>query len=280
LNLIIESREAENLKYNLPDSLKMPEELNVAITAALEASQRILQIYESGDFGVEEGQKLTTKADRDANAIILSHLKQFSYPILSEEMKDNRNRLNHSTIWIVDPLDGTKEFVNKIPEFTVNIALVHQAEPMIGVVCVPATGELYYAVKGQGSFQVNEEKKQIKVSNVVSLSEMKIAISRFHSDAQFNKLISQIGFKQTLAMGSSLKGILVAKGEADCYIRIGPINEWDICAMDVILREAGGKVSDLKGKNIYYNKRTTLFEKGLLMTNGRAHESLLQALGI
>ena len=155
---------------------------------------------------------------------------------------------------------------------------MNQAQPVIGVIYVPVSGELYYAVKGEGAFHVNNQKESIHVSDVSELQDMTLAASRSHPTEKLTRVIKHIGFKNIENVGSSLKGCLVAEGGADCYIRLGPINEWDICAMDLIVKEAGGMITDIKGRPLYYNKQNVLFENGFLVSNGKNHKKLLESI--
>jgi len=256
------------------------QELEVAKQAAIAAGKKILEFYKQDMQITEkvEGSYVShlTEADTAANKIITEALKaNFSHPILSEEDKNDRNRLMKGVVWIVDPLDGTKEFINQRDEFTVNIALVYQGEPHIGVIYVPVTGDLYYAVKNQGAY-LNEQK--ISVSERKEIPEMTLVVSRSHAAKGISDVSQKIGFKDMKISGSSLKGCLVAKGSADCYIRLGPVNEWDICAMDIIVKEAGGKMTDVLGRNLTYNKADTLVDTGFVVSNAYAHPEILASI--
>jgi len=258
-------------------------ELKTAMEAAVEAGKRIMEIYNKDDFLVEQKEENgriseLTEADTQANAIIMDRLRKYSYPILTEEEKDDGKRLNHGVIWIIDPLDGTKEFVKKLGEFTVNIALVNQAQPAIGVIYVPVKEELYYAVKGQGAFKINEEKVQLHVTQTSVIKDMTLSASRSHMSPNLQKFVTDMGIQNVMNSGSSLKGCLVATGQADAYIRMGPISEWDICAMDLIVKEAGGRMSDLHAKPMHYNKSNILFENGFISSNSALHDKLLEAI--
>ncbi len=252
-----------------------------AITLALGARDIILKHYsEPIDVEYKEDDSPLTLADQEANALIVKGLKE-SFPdhaILSEESEDNLDRLNNEWVWIVDPLDGTKEFIKKNGEFTVNIALTHNGEPVIGVISLPAKNELYWAIKGVGVYsKIDGVTKNLQVSSNKDFSDMIIARSRSHPSEELLRLIQKAKFKDTVVAGSSLKGCLVASGAADTYVRLGNTSEWDICAVDCIVRCAGGKVTDMNGKPLKYNNADILF-RGFIMSNGHAHKELLELI--
>ncbi len=229
---------------------------------AVGAGKIILEVYnEDFDVKIKKDQSPLTKADIKANTYIVERLTK--YPVLTEENPDNLERLQSNYCWIVDPLDGTKEFISKNGEFTVNIALVYKNRPILGVIYLPVKDELYYAEKGKGAYFNG---KKIKVSDRKKLSEMILVKSRSHATEKIQKI--QDRFAKTIAAGSSLKGCMVARGDADVYFRFGPTHEWDICAMDLIVHEAGGKMTDLNGNTMKYNQRKTL-KNGFVLSNTR-----------
>jgi len=260
--------------------MDLTKELTIAKELAIKAGKEILIIYDSDDFQITNKSENNyasplTKADLKANEIIVTKLrKEFpSYAILTEEEKDDKIRLNNDYVWIIDPIDGTKEFIKKNGEFTVNIALVYKTEVVLGVIYVPVSEELYFATKNNGSY-LNEQK--INVSNANKQKEMIIVKSRSHASEKLLKIIEN--FKDTIVKGSSLKGCIIAKGDADIYPRLGPVNEWDICAMDIIIKEAGGKLTDLEGKDLKYNKINPLITSGFLVTNNKIHKEILDVI--
>jgi 3'(2'), 5'-bisphosphate nucleotidase len=153
--------------------------------------------------------------------------------------------LDSEWVWIVDPLDGTKEFLARNGEFTVNIALAHLGVPVLGVVGVPASGMLYYAAQGLGAWCVTDggQPERLGVSNRARREDMVLVVSRSHAGGKITKLIEQYPFAGFLARGSSLKGCMIASGDADVYYRLGPTERWDICAMHAVVAEAGGRLS-------------------------------------
>ncbi|NMM64152.1 3'(2'),5'-bisphosphate nucleotidase CysQ [Clostridium sp. P21] len=251
--------------------MELVNELNVAIDAAIRAGEKIMEIY-SGSIEVEYKENNTplTLADKQANDIIVdSLLKNFpEYSILSEEKKDTKDRLENDWCWIVDPLDGTKEFIKKNGEFTVNIALSYKHKSVLGVIYVPVTKELYYAVKGHGAhLKLENLFNKLQVSN--KKENLILVASRSHTSKQLSKLIEENKnkFKEVKNAGSSLKGCLIAKGEADVYYRFGLTSEWDTAAMQCIVEEAGGSFKQLDSSDMLYNRENTLNEKGFYIVN-------------
>jgi len=259
---------------------KMDKITQNCIEIALKANEIIMEIYKQ-DFEVEykEDKSPLTLADNSANDYICSHLKEL-YPeiaILSEEMADDISRLDNDFCFIIDPLDGTKEFVKKNGEFTVNIGLSFCNNVIMGVVTVPAEQKLFYAAVGEGSFfKENADKNNYSLFDPndrihVSENREKVVVmqSRSHPSQKLIKLLEDNKNKisNIISLGSSLKGCAIAQGLADVYYRLGPINEWDICAMQCIVECAGGIFEQLDGELLHYNKPDTLFEKGFYILN-------------
>jgi len=236
------------------------------VAIAKEAGNAIMQVYKQ-DFEVEYKQDNSplTLADKKANDIIETGLNQFSvnFPILSEEGKDvpYEDRKHWDYFWLVDPLDGTKEFVKKNDEFSVNIALIHKNMPILGVVYAPALDVCYWAVKGEGAFK-NGQKLPLKSKE--QRKNYKIVVSRSHMSHETQAFIEQIKTnkkKELISKGSSLKVCLVAEGEVDIYPRLAPTMEWDTGASHVIVNESGMKLRgfvDNSYTNFLYNKENLL----------------------
>jgi len=169
-----------------------------------------------------------------------------------------------------------REFLKKLDEFTVNIALVVDNTPVLGVIFAPARDELYHATQAGGTYLEKAGKKSsIKISERDKFCDQILVGSRSHASDKLKTIISDLGFAGHKVSGSSLKGCLVAMGGADVYLRLGPLHEWDVCAMNCILSEAGGKMTDLAGESIKYNNEDTLI-KGFLASNGLSHEKILE----
>lgn len=255
----------------------MQELLKTSIEAALEAGKAILEIYRSGDFDVEiKGDNSPlTKADIASHNKIVSYLEKTGIPILSEEGKNisYEERKSWKQLWIVDPIDGTKEFIKRNGEFTVNIALIENQRPQIGVIYVPATGELYFSTKDEGAFKTQLSEEEFAVEEAMSnanklpLSQenrpFTVVASRSHMSVETEKYVEEMrekhGTVNLISKGSSLKLCMVAEGQADCYPRFAPTMEWDTAAGQAICEHAGFNVLDWKTKaTMLYNRKELL----------------------
>lgn len=239
--------------------------LQTAKKAALAASKEILNIYHSGDFSIEAkaDDSPLTLADKAAHNTIVSFLEKTGIPILSEEGRDipYEERSKWEYFWMVDPLDGTKEFIKKNGEFTVNIALIHKMEPVLGVVYPPVLEELYWGIKGEGAFLEKEGSTTKLETSKKQLNEskLKIVASRSHMSPETEEYLSDLSEPQVVSKGSSLKFLLIASGQADVYPRFGPTMEWDTAAAHIIVNEAGGRVTLEDHKTpLFYNKENLL----------------------
>ena len=244
--------------------MKSNELLQLAKSAAVLAGEEILKVYNKDfDVSYKEDQSPLTIADKNANAVIEKMLLESKIPILSEEGRQVpfKERKNWDKLWIVDPLDGTKEFVKRNGEFTVNIALIENGSPVMGVIYVPVTNVLYYASE-EGAFK--ESKKSIDKLPIVTDRQSFIAVgSRSHQSpetkAYFDSLINKHGKVEVISMGSSLKICLVAEGKADVYPRFAPTMEWDTAAGHAIANYANKKLIDYKTKKeMKYNREQLL----------------------
>ncbi|PDH49876.1 MAG: 3'(2'),5'-bisphosphate nucleotidase [Bacteroidetes bacterium MED-G20] len=234
--------------------------LSIAKKAAVKAGEEILNIYQK-DFKVnyKKDNSPLTIADQRANDVIEKILSETSIPILSEEGKqiDFEERKNWNLLWIVDPLDGTKEFVKRNGEFTVNIALIKNGSPILGVIYVPVSGCLYFA-SSKGSFKEHNGDK-IQLPTITKERNFRIVGSRSHlspeTENYIDKLRKQKGEVEIVSMGSSLKICLVAEGFADVYPRFAPTMEWDTAAGHAIAKYAGKSLIDLEtNSEMIYNR--------------------------
>jgi 3'(2'), 5'-bisphosphate nucleotidase len=242
----------------------IPELLEIA----RKAGDAILKIYHSeADFGVEAKSDSSplTLADKAANEVICRGLEALpvSFPIISEENKllPYEVRRTWAQCWLVDPLDGTKEFIKRNGDFTVNIALVENGEVVAGVVGIPAQDELYWAVKGQGAFMIkNRAEKPIHAAQFSQADTgLNIVCSRSHLTPETEAFISKYTTPNLVSRGSALKFLLLAKGDAHVYPRIAPTMEWDTAAAQIVLEEAGGKVLVFEtGEPMRYNRENLL----------------------
>ena len=254
-------------------NLKISQEANTAILACLEAGQAIMDIYTAGNFEIEqkEDSSPVTKADKAAHEIIYKILQQTSIPILSEEGRTipYLERKQWKQVWIVDPIDGTKEFIKRNGEFTVNIALIECGAPIIGVIYVPAQKLLNFACEEMGSYKIsnigtaeefiNKEGSVEKLPITYPKKNYTVVASKSHFSKETSAFISSLkknhGEIDILSTGSSLKLCLVAEGRADCYPRFAPTMEWDIAAGHAICQFAGVDVIDvITETNMCYNR--------------------------
>lgn len=261
--------------------------LKVAIKASIEAGNEIMAIY-ARDFNIEykRDESPVTDGDLASNTVLISYLRPTEIPIISEESKqlDYNIRKNWKQCWIIDPLDGTKEFIKKNNEFTVNVALVQDGKPKLGVIYAPALNTLYYAdVEGKKAYKSvitndfdldkafqNESDLIQPVS--ISQSSIKVVASRSHlnSDTQafIDNLKCQYDEVETVSKGSSLKFCLVAEGKADVYPRYAPTMEWDTAAGQAICEAVGLEVLDLKTmRSMMYNREDLLNNYFLVRSN-------------
>ena len=242
----------------------MDNDLKLAINASLKAGEIIMQYY-CDDYEIKEKgyHNPVTTADNEADSYLKSTLMSArpQYGWLSEETVDSKNRLNKEKVWIVDPLDGTKEFIEGVPQFVVSIALVEKGIPIIGVLHNPVTKETFHAAKGGGAYL---DQGQYRCSIKDSTRDMVILNSRSETRIGLWEPYKK-HFKELRPIGSvAYKMGLTAIGKADIFATLRPKNEWDICAGTCLINEAGGKVINLNGKEITFNNQKTLIEPGLI----------------
>lgn len=267
--------------------------------AAVEAGIAIMEVYnDCKDMQVEykEGDMPLTAADKAANRLIVDRLREEfpEYAILSEEEKDDKERLNEPYCFVVDPLDGTKEFIKRNGQFTVNIALSYEHESIMGVIYVPVTGELYYSFRGEGAYLIRLDADKIfedtrgmdavrlhgyveqlldSVSEPVRLKvserkeDIRVVMSSSHGCKEMDLLLEKYKLTNFVKMGSSLKGCVIARGEAEVYYRHNPTMEWDTAAMQSIVEEAGAIFRQLDDTPMTYNRENSLNDKGFYIIN-------------
>lgn len=227
------------------------------------AAAAILEVYEH-DFAVtrKADRSPLTAADLAAHNIIVAELRKLDpdLPILSEESARIpwSERSRWSRYWLVDPLDGTREFIKRNGEFTVNIALIDNREPIIGVVQTPVTGELTIAWRGGGAWLSARGEPAKRITTRKRAAPLIVAGSRSHGSEREIEMLSRLGAFEKLSMGSSLKFLRIAAGEADLYLRLGLTSEWDTAAAQCVLEQAGGAVLDLNGQPFRYNRGESL----------------------
>jgi len=237
----------------------MQELLDGCIALAREAGDAIMAIYNSGDFEVQlkSDKSPLTKADIAANQIIVAGLQKLSrVPIISEE--GSHDSFGSPEFWLVDPIDGTKEFIKRNGEFTVNIGLVKDGEPVLGVVYVPAKDVLYAGAAGVGAYMVDRANGTFAIKAEFTGDVPVVVASRSHRDPNLDAFLAELGDHTEINMGSSLKLCLVAEGRATVYPRFAPTMLWDTAAADAVLRAAGGVTTDTTGRPLMYKPTETL----------------------
>jgi len=242
-----------------------PSYLDPVISIAKAAGAAIMEVYD-GDHQVEykDDRSPLTAADKASHAVIVAGLKQYfpEIPILSEEGAgvpyDVRRQWDR--FWLVDPLDGTKEFIKRNGEFTVNIALIEQCRPVAGVVYVPATDVLYWGDVEKGAWMMHgtDEPVEIRVRKPDHVAGLTVVMSRSHPSPELESYLRQYQIADALPVGSSLKLCVVAEGRADLYPRLGPTMEWDTAAGHAVVVSSGGSVLTLDGTPLSYNKENLL----------------------
>ncbi len=260
--------------------------LEPVIALSLEAGRRILEIYNS-DFrvGFKQDDSPLTAADLASHHCLSEGLQKLStvYPVLSEESADLPFAVRSAweTYWLIDPLDGTKEFVKRNGEFTVNVALIHQHLPVLGVVYAPAMDVCYFASEGCGAFKRTGGggPQQIYVRDRAP-SRLAVVGSRSHQTEGLATLLGRLGEYDLKSIGSSLKLCWVAEGEADLYPRIGLTSEWDTAAAQCVVEAAGGAVTDLAGQRLQYNTKESILNPFFLVYGDKSRTWHTYATGL
>ena len=262
----------------------MERELEITKKIAREAGRILLEIY-SGDHSVQwKGyDDPVTAADHAANQFIVAELKRH-FPddgILSEEATDDQTRLTKTRVWLVDPMDGTKQFIERIGEFAVMIGLAVEGEARLGVVYHPTAERMFYAASGLGAFV--EEKwttKRLHVPATTDPAQMVAAMSRSHHNPKVDLICAQLGVTQRIHHGSvGLKFGLLAEGRAHLYVHLsGRTNQWDTCGPEAILREAGGVITDRYGDPLRYNDPEIRNLNGIIASTGVMHDRILETI--
>ena len=250
------------------------------IALARSAGDAILEVYAS-DFDVQskDDESPLTQADLASHRRIIAGLTELTpeLPVISEEggLPPFETRSQWQTYWLIDPLDGTKEFVNRNGEFTVNIALVHDGRPVFGVVHVPVQARTYVGCEGHGA-ELRADGEPPKPITVARNSGRPVRIvgSRSHRGSSLDAFIEKLGDCELVPMGSSLKFCVVAEGGADVYPRLGPTSEWDTAAAQAVVEQAGGSVVTLDGKPMKYNQKEDILNPHFLVIGAADHDWL------
>ena len=267
-----------------PEQAWLPELLELA----REAGAAILDLYE-GPLEIEQkasadDREPVTQADRLANEIIVTRLRQ-EFPddgILAEESLDTAHRLDKSRVWMIDPLDGTTGFIDGNGDFAVQIGLSENGDCVLGVVYQPLTGVTYRAVRGGGTWieRPDFEPVQGRVSDHQEISTMRLAASRSHRSPRMDKVVQAFGLQEEVLRGSvGIKVGLIVEQQCDLYVHLSPrTKQWDTCAPEVILHEAGGRITDLFGHPLRYNHADVQNRNGVVASNGVSHNQIVELL--
>jgi 3'(2'), 5'-bisphosphate nucleotidase len=265
-------------------------ELETAINLAREAGNKVLEYYAleiiaEEKLGIDNFAEPVTVADRASSRIIVDGVKNVfpdDFVLSEEESDDPKSRTETNRVWITDPIDGTWGFIKKDGDFAIQIGLTIDGEPVVGAVFLPAHGQLYYGSKDNGSFLStgDGEPVQLRASDNTDFSQMNLAVSRNHRSPKITRIIKDFGLNSEIQRGSvGLKVGLVAEAAADLYIHLSPRTKfWDTCAPQIILEEAGGKLTDLFGERIRYEISDVQNHGGIVATNGAAHEEVIRRL--
>ena len=250
-------------------------ELEAMLKLAKDAQDIALNYYHQAHLDVEikDDHSPVTKADKAVDKFLKEHLSKLfpTYAFLTEESQDDLKRLENDYVFIIDPIDGTKDFIARDDEFTINIALAFKHEPVVGVIVIPAKNEIYYAMKDYGSYHIDKEGKVERIySNKNKKDHLICLTSVFHTNEEEKKLIEKYSslIKEVKPCGSSIKMCLIASGLADVSFRISSnTKEWDTCAGQVILEEAGGALLNKDKKRLLYNREDVYNRGGYLLIN-------------
>jgi 3'(2'), 5'-bisphosphate nucleotidase len=252
--------------------------LNKIVHISEHAGHKIMEVY-SREFDITHKEDNTplTEADMAAHNLIVSELKALTpnLPILSEEStkKPFAERSKWDRYWLVDPLDGTREFIKRNGEFTVNIALIDMQHPVLGVIYVPVTGVCYLAQKGNGAYKSEPNGDPVQIHTRKTPSDVKLVMgSRSHRGDSLNQFLNKIGSHEIICRGSSLKSCIIAEGNADIYPRLGPTSEWDTAAAQCIVEEAGGMITDTQMSALCYNQKDSLLNPHFLVIGDKTYD--------
>ncbi len=263
--------------------IEVHEELRTAVKAARAGGMRALDFYGVAAREEKADKSPVTKADTAAQDVIYAHLEGgFDYPILSEEHEDTADRLNADRVWVVDPLDGTSDFLKENGEFVVMIALVREGSPVLGAVYAPAHDTLYYAHIGEGAWRVTPDngEERLHVSDVAETANATFVMSRSHLSDEEQDVVDALNPRELNRVGSvGLKTAVLATGRGEAYFTLtGKTSQWDTAAPEIVLREAGGELTDIYGERYTYNREEIKNSNGIVATNGKLHEHITNTI--
>jgi len=264
---------------------QIPLLFETALSAILEASAEIMKIYGQNQFDLKykSDESPVTQADIKSSEIICKYLEKTGLPIICEEtnIEDYTTRKSWEYFWLVDPLDGTKEFISRNGEFTINVALVHLKMPILGLLTIPAKGLLYWGDKQNGAYRIklsdihqidyNELcQKAVKLPIVKKTKSLRVMVSRSHLDDKTMDYIQELRTKhkkvECISAGSSLKFCYIAEGEADIYLRFSPTMEWDTAAGHAIIEASGAYMVQMPSKSAFYYNKKSLRNEGFIVS--------------
>jgi 3'(2'),5'-bisphosphate nucleotidase len=260
-------------------------ELEVAKAAARDAGAIIMRHYARPDIGVttKADKSPVTAADVEADAAIIARLSE-AFPddaILTEETPDDPSRLAKRRVWIIDPLDGTRDFVARTGDFCVHVGFAVDHEAVVGVVYQPTVDSLAWAARGGGAFEERDgQTRRLKASTLSAAGQIRIGVSRLNLDDGLNRCLAAAGMAdRAVRLGASVKHISLARGDLDAVLNLSPSEqEWDTCAPEVILREAGCTVTNGDGMPFRYNQADLYRPRGSAASNGHCHKLVLRVM--
>lgn len=257
-------------------------ELETAIRAARVAGEVIAAYYARGSVQVDVKADASpvTQADRDADAAIAEVIRA-AFPedaILSEETPDDQTRLAKSRVWVIDPLDGTRDFVERTDDFAVHVGFTVDGAVVAGAVYLPVPREMYSAAIGGGAWrEVGDQRTRLEVSNARSIAKARIGISRHHVSDRLRACLETAQVAPPFPIGASIKHMMLARGELDAVINLGSAEmEWDSCAPEIVIREAGGTYTHGDGTAFHYNNPDLVHRRGSIASNGSSHPGLIE----
>ncbi len=265
------------MSYQLPFKKNL-QEVQLAINAAIEAGKIVMKIYQHNfSTKLKKDNSPLTEADIKSNEIIQRIISVSGYPILSEETMDDKDRLNYDKIWIVDPLDGTSDFVSRTGEFTIMISLIENNIPTLGVVYCPPNETLFVAQKNEGAYELIDGKfLKLGVNNISELEKCNAVVSRHHLSDKDRQFLKKSRISKFTQRGSSLKVMDICSGNAELYFATtNNMKQWDTSASYCIIKESGGEITDMLGSELKYNTNMLKHQNGILVTNGLIHNQII-----
>jgi len=266
------------------DKRELDRRLQILRILARQAGDIIMNYYKTSvEVEMKAPGDPVTEADKAANEMIVDHLhKTFSgEPVLAEESTDDLTRLGSNIVWMVDPLDGTKEFISRNGEFSSMIGMIENGKPVLGAVLQPSTSRLYSGAVGLGAWMSeNGHDRAMRVSTIENFAEMRIVASRSHFEPSVDRLRQRLGIDKLIRSGSvGLKCGLIARGDCEIYVHPSSYAKlWDSCAPAAVLAAAGGIMTDIHGEPILYSSKELRLRKGLMASNGRVHDRLIEMI--